>query len=477
MEMVNLVYYFSNKVVLYPMLLVSLAIFIFGLDDLFIDICAWVMSLRPKKITFEHILKWMALPEKKIAIMVANWHESDVIGRMVAGNLSNIEYKNFVFFLGVYPNDHETLAEAKKLEEKYSRVVVVVNEKAGPTSKGQMLNQIVRYIFKKEREEGIVFDALMMHDSEDVIHPFSLHLVNYELESADFIQIPVFSFNLPWKEFIGSSYQDEFAEGHTKDLLVRERLGGGVPSAGTGTAISRSLVKELLAKQHGDFLVEGALTEDYFLGLTVDEFHRKSHFACYQLSLKPEERSLFGISNNFIATYEYFPKKIQNSIKQKTRWTIGIAFQGAQYLGWKGSLIKKYFFYRDRKGPISNLISVSSILLVIYFGGQYLLFKQFPVWMSSGWFLTFSGVNSFFMINRLIQRMICVHRVGSPINVIFSVLRYPLACVINATAGMRAWFYFRRSLKTGEVLQWSKTQHELPADFGAPIVEHVLEDV
>src|SRR6266480_74683 len=74
--------------------------------------------------------------------------EEDVLGKMVEGNLARIRVPEVSFFLGVYPNDAGTLRVAQELELKHpGRVRVIVNRLAGPTSKGQMLNEMFAQVF------------------------------------------------------------------------------------------------------------------------------------------------------------------------------------------------------------------------------------------------------------------------------------------------------------------------------------------
>ncbi len=105
-----------------------------------------------------------------------------------------------------------------------------------------------------------------MQDSEDVLHRHSLTLMNHFSSQADFIQIPVFSFDVPKRSLVGGVYIDEFSESHTKDLLVRQNLGAAIPSAGVGTLLSRQLMVSMMLKQEGQFLKEDTLTEELSLG-------------------------------------------------------------------------------------------------------------------------------------------------------------------------------------------------------------------
>ena len=60
--------------------------------------------------------------ERRIAIFVACWHESQVIANMVRHNLATIRYGRVQLFLGAYPNDEATVLEIQKLEQQYKNV-------------------------------------------------------------------------------------------------------------------------------------------------------------------------------------------------------------------------------------------------------------------------------------------------------------------------------------------------------------------
>src|ERR1044071_2464310 len=83
-------------------------------------------------------------------------------------------------------------------------------------------------------------------------------------------QVPVFALELPvLKYWTANTYIDDFAELHTKDLFVRQSIGGIVPSAGVGTAFFRRALDKLAAGNRGDPFFIGNLTEDYEVGIRV----------------------------------------------------------------------------------------------------------------------------------------------------------------------------------------------------------------
>lgn len=443
-------------------LVVVLGGLIYTLDDLFIDLYALVNRIKPQLVTSDFIARIKSTPEKNIAIIVANWKEADVIGPMIRGNLRNLDYNNYTFFIGIYPNDTPTWEAARKLEDLYPhKVVVIVNTQNGPTSKGQMLNEMARHIFKSEHKTGMKFDLMLMQDSEDVLHRYSLRLMNYFSSVADFVQIPVFSFNVAAKSLVGGVYIDEFAESHTKDLLVREALGAAVPSAGVGTLLSRSLVLSLQDTQNGDFLKEDTLTEDYHLGMMTKELGFKSKFACVEYEKENGQRE-------FIATREYFPFNFQASMRQKSRWTLGIAYQGVDNLQWRGATIDKYFMWRDRRGPWNSVLIILSTILLL----QFIVASSFnviPEVLTSTAFQTLLMFNMVNMTVRVIQRMRAVARTNARKHVWLVPVRWLLANVINIGATYKAYRQYQEGVRTGKRPVWIKTEHRLPEHFGSEV--------
>ncbi|HRK07261.1 MAG TPA: glycosyltransferase [Pseudobdellovibrionaceae bacterium] len=466
--------------------LASLVIFlavtaIFALDDLHIDLQAWFRRLRPRRLTDADLAAWRQLPEKPIAILVANWHEADVIDRMLRGNLSRLDYSRYVFFVGVYPNDPETIAAAERMAQESARVIVITNPLPGPTTKGQMLNVIFREAIRLEAELGLQFELFAMHDSEDVLHPHSLRLFNVAAERADFIQIPVFSFARGGNQWVASTYMDEFAELHTKDLLVRNALRAGLPSAGVGTALSRKLVLTLMARQQGQVLREDSLTEDYILGMTAAELGFTSSFECAYIARKvPGRRSEV---RDFIATREYFPSSWERAVRQKGRWIHGIVIQGRRLLRFEGPWTRRYFLWRDRKGPLVAILGLAGMM---FLGASLLARLLAPVIWPMDWTaamvdaveaqrdtlmlyqvaLALLSLNLLMALWRVGHRMRSVWWVHDAKASALSALRLPVINVLNFAASFRAYQQARQAERDGRAPAWVKTTHELPADFG-----------
>ena len=102
---------------------------------------------------------------------------------MVEGNLARIPIPSVRLYLGVYPNDTGTRDVAMALAKRHpDRVRVIVNTLAGPTSKGQMLNEMFRQVYSSaERPEMVV-----LHDSEDIIDPRTFEIYARYARTARF---------------------------------------------------------------------------------------------------------------------------------------------------------------------------------------------------------------------------------------------------------------------------------------------------
>lgn len=157
-----------NDILISLFLIVSLLINLSSLDDIFIDLLSFGIVHFPFR---RGAARPAVLPN--IAIFVANWGEEDVLGKMVEGNLARIDIPEVSIFLGVYPNDTGTRGVAEALAAAHpDRVRVIVNSLPGPTSKGQMLNEMFAQSFAGDDAP----DLVVLHDSEDVIDPRSFEI-------------------------------------------------------------------------------------------------------------------------------------------------------------------------------------------------------------------------------------------------------------------------------------------------------------
>ncbi len=322
-----------------------------GLDDLVLNLL-WLWS-----VAFSGKLK--APPqdseERPVAIFVPLWREHRVIRHMVEHNLAAQKFTNFHIFIGAYPNDAPTLAALEDLEQRHARVHIAKCPHDGPTSKADCLNWVYQFMLLFEEEHAIRFETIVTHDAEDLIHPEALRLIDFHTRQYGMVQIPVLALPTPIHELTHGVYCDEFAQFQFRDMPVRNRVGGFVPSNGVGTGFSREAI-EAIAAAHSNRIFEPAcLTEDYENGFRV-----------HRLGFKQLFIPLTKIDGSFAATREYFPRQYRAAVRQRTRWTTGIVLQSWEYHGWRESCAQLWWFWRDRKTLLNNLLTPPVQLLAVY---------------------------------------------------------------------------------------------------------------
>ena len=189
----------------------------------------------------------------------------------------------------------------------------------------------------------------------------------------------MFSFNQSLFDVIGGIYMDEFAEVHTKDLLVRRHLSGLIPCAGVAACFSREAVVALAGKPYGgDVPNMRSFTEDYDIAFRLRAPRLRVTFVTcpvnYTIDMNRETATPVYVNRTLpVATREFFPSKLSSAYRQRARWLIGIVFQGMQSHGWEGNAGTKYFLLRDRKGIFTGptiifgyLVIVSLLLIALY---------------------------------------------------------------------------------------------------------------
>lgn len=463
--------------------LVAIIYVISGIDDLFIDTVYWgrwlyrrifVLPKKHKPLTVDSLI---AMQEKAIAVMIPAWDESAVIGRMLDSTLSSLDYRDYHVFVGTYPNDEATQREVLKTKEKFDNIELVVCPHNGPTNKADCLNWIYHGIRLFEQDHGKEFAIFVMDDSEDVVHPLALKLFNYLIPRKDVVQLPVFALQGTAWNLTAGHYADEFADNHMKLLLVREVLAGSVPSAGVGCAFSRHAMT-VMAKARNNLLFNTkSLTEDYEFTLVLNRLGLGGVFVKHAVEREGVRRSfLTGRERpvkvrEYIAIREHFPSRFHQSVRQKTRWIIGITLQAWDTIGWEGDLWTKYMLFRDRKTLLTSqanmwgyvaLAAVCALAIVSFlFPDSY----RYPQLVEKGTFLwKLILASTFFLFVRIAQRFHSVLHVYGPAQAALSIPRLVWGNFINFFATMRAIRFFLSSKVTGKSIAWDKTDHVYPTE-------------
>lgn len=464
-----------------------------GLDDLFVDL-VYYLRAGYRAIFRRHLIRPLtrdqlnACPEKPIAIMIPAWQEADVIGKMLLNTITTLDYKNYHIFVGTYPNDEATYLAAEKIREIYPQVSALVTPAEGPTNKADCLNWIVQGIFAYEKENGVQFDIFVMHDAEDIIHPLSFKYFNFLMPRMHMIQLPVLA--LEWKHarWAAGIYIDEFAELHSKDLRSRELLANTVPSAGVGTALSRAAIEFLRLQHHQQVFDIRSLTEDYQLGLQLRDMQGKKIFLQQMVERVQTRRHwLTGREvhrrvRDLIATREFFPSHFAAAVRQRSRWIMGIAIQGWR-MGWTDSLGANYFLFRDRKGLVTNLLSLAGYPIVIFWCAAWLIERLNPnivippLVESHELYATLMWIVLGLLLWRLCNRFMAVGRIYGIGQALLSMPRLVVGNFVNFWASVQAIRRYIRGRVSGQAPEWIKTAHAYPTDEQLRVFHRKLGDL
>ena len=454
----------------WPPLIACLAISLLlsGLDDLIpVLICAW--GRLGRRCAGENACA-IAAEERRIAIFIPCWRESEVIEKMIRHNLAAIRYRNFSVFIGVYPNDEPTVKVTRQLTQLFRNVHVAECPHPGPTSKADCLNWIYQRMLLHEEHQHVRFDTVVLHDAEDMIHPDALSTIDRERSHYAMVQVPVLPLPTRIHEVTHGVYCDEFAEFQTIDMPARQFSHAFVPSNGVGTGFAREILDSLAAGRHNLVFDPASLTEDYEIGVHIHQAGHPQRFV-------PLARSPRGL----IVTREYFPHRAGSAIRQRTRWVTGIALQCWERSGWKGSAWSRYWFWRDRKGLLANPLSFATNLLfaagLVDWFATTVTHRQWMFAVDNPTVTFLCWLTMILQCVRLAIRMACVGRVY---GWLFA-LGVPLRCFhgnfLNCCASFGAMWVYMRARRARQPLAWLKTEHAYPSREALLLQKRELEDV
>ncbi len=438
------------------MLFASVGILLIGLDDLFFD-ALWLATRGERRGGAA------ARPrlDGTIAVFIPAWDEHRILAAMLRRSLAAWQDEDVRIYIGCYPNDAATLFAISPLVAADRRLRLVVNERDGPTTKGDNLNRLWAALGEDERAEGMRFAAIVLHDAEDNVHPGEIALYRRYLVDHAMVQIPVVPIIARGARWIGGHYGDEFAEAHGKEMVVRSRLGMALPSAGVGCALTRHTLALLAIERGGDPFRCNSLTEDYEIGMVI---------GAYGLSARFVDET--GATGERVVSRGAFPDRADAAVRQKARWIAGIALAGWDHLGWPGSRrgavaespgrtwLARWMLWRDRRAPLAALVVLAAyaglLLTALGWAGRAIL----------GWDATIVGgtmqmllaLNAMLLVWRLGMRSLFAGRCYGWREAAWAVPRAFVANIMAILAARRALVIYGRMLRSGEVV-WDKTEH------------------
>lgn len=438
-------------------LFASAGFLLFALDDLAVDLIYFVRrGWRSATVYQRHPrvdVRSLRSPAEPgwLVVFIPAWDEAAVIGKMLRASLDRLAHPNFTLMVGHYRNDPATAAALAEVTDP--RILPVCVGVDGPTTKSDCLNRLYSALVRLETERGRRAKAVILHDAEDLVHPFELPVFDALIERAGVLQLPVAPLPDPGGSWVAGHYCDEFAESHGKDLVVREAVGASIPLAGVGCAVRRDALSRLAAAFDGKPFGAGSMTEDYEMGLRLGALGERSMFVRLPVDAAREE---------LVASRGYFPATLDAAVRQKARWIGGIAFAGWDRMGWRGGLGERWFRLRDRRGPLSAVLLAAGYLSMLLWGQLWLaesLGAPPPEPMSPA-LLALMQINVALLAWRLLMRASFTARLYGWKE---GLLALPRTLVANAVAVLAA----HRALKihlSGGPRQWDKTAHVFPAE-------------
>ena len=405
-----------------------------------------------------------------IAVFIPVWKEHRVIRNMLDNNLAGLRYPRFEVFVGAYPNDAPTLAAIKEAMKRHPAVHLALCPHDGPTSKPDCLNWIYQRMLLYEEEHGVRFDMVVTHDAEDIIDPDALAWINYYAQWYDMVQIPVLALPTPLREVTHGVYCDEFCEYQHKDMMARSLMGGFIPSSGVGAGFSRGALERLAAAHSNRIFEPSCLTEDYENGFRVASLGLRQKFIPIQIR-----------HGRAIATREYFPRRFASAVKQRQRWMTGIGLQSWEFHPFHETARNLYWFWRDRKGLVGNIVGPISNLLFLY-GAVTLVWAianngAWGLGHEAKWLAPASAAGLALQLFHTIIRMFCSARIYGWRFASAVPIRVVAANWINCFATCRAICNYTISKWRGRPLVWAKTDHAYPNRAALMVDRRMLGEI
>ena len=464
-----------------------------GLDDLFFDSLFLNYLFKSRKKPGIPLKELKLAPEQWVAVCVPAWQEGGVVDKMAEYAAGVVRYEKYDIFIGVYLNDRETNSCVDRICAENPRIHKVTVPHPGPTCKADCLNWIYRGIRLNEIPGVREYAVVTIHDAEDIIHPLALKVYNYFVaRQYDMAQLPVFALEMPVLNYwTGNTYIDGFAELHTKDVFIRESIGGVVPSAGVGTAFSRRTLEHLAAANHGDPFLIGNLTEDYEIGIRIKRAGFRTGVVSYPVDRIVRRRRRDGTLGppetitEIVAIREPFPHTFRAAVRQRARWILGISFQTWEQSGWAGTLPMRYTLLRDRRAPLTHTINMVGYMVLGIVAMQW-LFRQTPwadryyvrpLLLPDSWLWKIAIVDTWLLAYRAVQKTVSVYSIYNLKQALFSVPRVIVDNVINFTATMRAARTYAAHKLFGTPFVWHKTTHTFPGEAELSEYRKTIEDL
>jgi bacteriophage N4 adsorption protein B len=248
-----------------------------------------------------------------------------------------------------------------------------------------------------------------------------------------------------------------------------------IPSAGVGTCFSRRALQALVGSTRNHPFNISSLTEDYDVGMRLQELGMTSIFGMFPVTYKVTRKGFLGKEfekevEAAMSVREFFPDSFHAAYRQKSRWALGIGLQGWHQIPWRGrSLAARYFLLHDRKGVVTSFIGIVAYLLLAMFvtlhagaAAGWWMESAPMLFVEGSWWASLVWVNAGFLVFRAWSRMYFTTRLYGWQHGLMSLPRMVIGNFVNCMAVARAWRMYLASIFLGKKLVWDKTAHDFP---------------
>jgi adsorption protein B len=226
-----------------------------------------------------------------------------------------------------------------------------------------------------------------------------------------------------------------------------------------------------VARENNDILFEPtSLTEDYESGIRI-----------HALGFRQKFCALRRVGHDYLATREYFPRHFKAAVRQRTRWVMGLCLQSWERNHWKGSLLTKYWLWRDRKGlftnPLGLLTNCLFLVGITLWCISKVVHQPWPLEIQSPAVVSLCAATLLLQCFRLAVRMECVRRVFGFKFALMVPIRSFHENLINGLATTAAIGRYARERRKGTSLAWLKTDHIYPNQESRSIRHRRLDEI
>jgi hypothetical protein len=182
---------------------------------------------------------------------------------------------------------------------------------------------------------------------------------------------------------------------------------------------------------------------------------------------------------------EPFPTDFGVSVRQRSRWILGISFQTWEQTGWAGSWAVRYTLLRDRRAPLTHLINMIGYVVLAFAIFQISFahtkwatnFYVAPLFTSDSMLAKIAILCTCLLVYRIIQKMISVYTIYNLKQAFFSIPRLMISNMVNFFATWRAFRMYMSNKLFGTPMVWLKTAHVFPGEAELSEYKRTIEDL